>query len=193
MIIPTNWAQINVIHTGAGVPTGAEWTIACNHNSSGFTPTEVAQAFETILLNSNLYDNIANDVDVTSVLVKFGPNATGPSALEPANEPGTGGTMGAAAPAFLVHKNTADGGRAGRGRMFLPGCPEAAIGPGGAVVGGVVTAINTALASIADDMDTIGLPLYLLHSAGSPISSPSPILTLSCDTTVGTQRRRQRR
>lgn len=193
MIIPTNWAQLNAIHTGAGVPTGAEYTIGLNHNSSGFDPTQVAQAWESIVLASNLYDNVANDVNMTSVLVKFGPNATGASALEPANEPGSGGTVGAAAPAFLIHKNTADGGRAGRGRMFIPGVPEAACGPGGVLVGGVVTAINAALSDILADMDAAGLPLYLLHGAGSPISTPSPIVSLTCDTTVATQRRRQRR
>lgn len=193
MIIPTNFAQINVIHTGSVVPTGAEWTLGVAHDGFVGDPNDVAQAFETILLDSTLYASVANDCDVTSVLVKFGPNDTGASGLEPANEPGTGGTGGAAAPAYLIHKNTALGGRAGRGRFFLPGIPETAIGPGGAIVGGALSAINAALASMHADLVGADLPPVLLHSAGSPISAPTTITSFSVDATAATQRRRQRR
>jgi len=193
MIIPAGYAQINAIHTGAGVPTGAQWTIGVDRTAFSGDPQNVAQAFETILLNSGLYANVHSDCDMTSVLVKFGPNETGPSALEPANEPGTGGTGGAAAPAFLIHKNTDLGGRAGRGRFFLPGVPETAVGPGGVLASGVTTAVNTALASFWLDMGDENLGLVLLHSEGSPITTPTVITSLSCDPVVATQRRRQRR
>jgi hypothetical protein len=193
MIIPAGFAQINAIHTGAGVPTGAQWTIGVDHTAFSGDPQAVAQAFETILLNSGLYANVHSDCDMTSVLVKFGPNDTGPSVLEPANEPGTGGTGGAAAPAFLIHKNTLLGGRAGRGRFFLPGVPETAVGPGGVLASGVVTAVNTALNAFWGDMATADLGLVLLHAEGSPITTPTIIESLTCDPVVGTQRRRQRR
>jgi len=193
VIIPEGFAQINAIHTGLGVPTGAQWTLAVAHD--GFTggPTAVAQAFETILLNSGLYANVNSDTDMTSVLVKFGPNATGPSALEPANEPGTGGTAGAAAPAYLIHKVTALGGRAGRGRFFIPGVPEAAVGPGGVLASGVASAVTTAVGELLADLIAVDLPPVLLHNEGSPVSTPTTITDLTCDPVVATQRRRQRR
>jgi hypothetical protein len=193
MLIPVGFAQINAIHTGSALPFGAQWTLGVDITALAFTPTEVAQQFEAALLASNLYDSVAQNVTLTSVLVKFGPNATGESTLEPANEPGTVGTAASPNTAYLIHKNTAAGGRAGRGRFFLPGVSDAKIEPNGTLASGIASDLNTALNIFHAELVAGDLPPVLLHAEGSPISTPTPITSFSCDTRAATQRRRLRR
>lgn len=193
MIIPDGFAQINAIHTGAGVPTGAEWTLGVGLDTFTGTPNDLAKAFEVWLLASALYVQVSASVTMTAVLVKFGPNATGPSSLEPANQPGTDSSESTPAPSFLIHKNTDDGGRAGRGRFYLPGVPEIDVEIGGALSSGKATAVNTALGILKSEMEADGVIPMVLHGAGSPLSTPSPITSFSCDARIATQRRRLRR
>ena len=193
MIIPAGFAQLNAIHAGAAVPTGAQYTIGFDLQSYSGGPQDLAQLFELAVVASGLYANLANTVDLVAVLVKEGPNATGPSHLEPANQPSSGGTAGATAPAFLIHKNTDLGGRAGRGRMFLPGVPEASVNPGGVLASGVATAVTNDLQVLFSEMTAENAIPVVLHNLGSPITTPTPITSFVCDPVVATQRRRQRR
>lgn len=193
MLIPLGFAQINAIHTGTSLPFGAQWTLAVNHDNIEQTPIQVAQAFEDALQVSNLYDQVCLGVTMTSVLVKFGPNDTGKSALEPANEPGVNGNQAAPQAAFLIHKNTDDGGRAGRGRFFLPGVPDATLNPSGTIVSANLSAMQTALETFRTNLIANDLIPVVLHNVGSPLSSPSPITSFSADARAATQRRRMRR
>lgn len=193
MIIPSGYAQINAIHTGAAVPTGAQWTLGVDVSSFPGNVQDIAQTFEIAVNTSGLYAQIANTCNLTSVLVKEGPNATGPSFLEPANEPGTGGTAGAVQVAYLVHKTTDIGGRAGRGRLYLPGVVESKVDVGGVLSSGVASSISTAMSIILSELVAENLTPVLLHASGSPVSTPTPIVAMPCDQVVATQRRRQRR
>jgi len=193
VIIPVGCAQINAIHTGDGCPTGAQWTLGVDIDGFSGDPTAVAQAFEVALNNSGIYSLVSSSVTMTSVLVKFGPNATGPSALEPANEPGTETADMIPNTCYLIHKNTADGGHAGRGRFYLPGVPESDVLTGGLLVSGRASLMNGFLADFIADMTAANLPPLVLHNEDSPITVPSLIESFSCDTKVATQRRRLRR
>ena len=193
MLIPLGFAQINAIHTGSALPFRSEWTLAVNHDNIEQTPIQVAQKFEDALQASNLYDSVSLGVTMTSVLVKFGPNDTGKSALEPANEPGVAGNSAAPQVAYLIHKNTDDGGRAGRGRFFLPGVPDANVNPNGTILGGTLTTMQTALDTFLANLIADDLIPVVLHNIGSPLSSPSPITSFSPDARAATQRRRLRR
>ena len=193
MLIPLGFAQINAIHTGSALPFRSEWTLAVAHDSIEQTPIQVAQSFEAALLDSNLYDNVSLGVTMSSVLVKFGPNDTGKSALEPANEPGVAGNSAAPQVAYLIHKNTDDGGRAGRGRFFLPGVPDANVNPNGTILGGTLTAMQTALDNFLAGLLSRDLEPVVLHNVGGPLTNPSPITSFSPDARAATQRRRMRR
>lgn len=193
MLIPDGFAQINAIHTGNGVPTGAQWTLGVGLGTFGGDPEALAKAFETWILASGLYVNVASDISMTSVLVKYGPNSTGPSFLEPANEPGSGGTGSSTQVAFLIHKATSLGGRAGRGRFFLPGVPESNVNSNGLLTSGTATAVNADLDSFLTELTNDGLIPVVLHAEGSPITTPTAITSLTCDAKVATQRRRLRR
>jgi hypothetical protein len=105
---------------------------------------------------------------------------------------GTNGA-GAAAPnvALLVRKSTDQGGRAGRGRMYIPGMDELDVGVDGIITPAMVTLSGTVFGDMINDFSTNDVPLRLLHSSGGP--APAVVTGLSVDTTVATQRRRLRR
>jgi len=193
VIIPDGFAQLNFIHSGEGAPTGAQWTIGVGMDTFSGTPADLAQASENWILDSGIYALVSSSITMTSVLCKFGPNATGPSHLEPANQPGTETTDMLPNTCYLIHKNTADGGHAGRGRAYIPGVPESDVTTSGFLVSGRAAAMNTAVATFLAAAEADGVILAVLHAEDSPITTPSPILTLSCDSKAATQRRRLRR
>lgn len=193
MIIPVNFAQVNLIFTGASVPTGAEVTFGVDNQGSTLTATLIADTVDTAYSNSGIAAEIADDVDLTTILVKKGPNATGASASEPSGNPGTGGEQSSPNTAWLVRKETASGGRAGHGRFFLPGVPDGSMFANGQITSGHVTAMQLALDTFLLELEAQDIPMVVLHGAGSPISTPTLVTGLLCQTTAATQRRRLRR
>jgi hypothetical protein len=192
MPIPSGAGQVNVIHTGAGVPHGAQWTLGLNVATYGSDVVTAAKDFEVALLNSGIYTLVSSNVVVTTVGMKFGPDATGPSTLEPANQPGTATATDTPQVAVLVRKNTALGGRAGRGRLYLPGVADQQITPGGILSGGFITDLQETFDAFFDELGNTNLFPLLLHQAGSPLSTPTPITGFSVQSVIATQRRRVR-
>ena len=193
MIIPDGFAQLNFIHTGAGIPTGAQWTLGVGLDDFAGSPSDLAQESEIWILDSNLYALVSASVVMTSVLCKYGPNETGPSALEPANEPGTAAAQMVPNTSYLIHKNTSLGGHAGRGRCYVPGVPEEDINLDGVLESGRAAGITSCFGSILASMTGTGVVPVVLHAEDSPLSVPTAITSFSCDTKVATQRRRLRR
>jgi hypothetical protein len=189
MIIPAGFAQATVTYGGAALPFGAVTTMGLDPTGS-LTVEDVAEAFHGIWTTQ--WDNVLIDaVTMVSTEVKFGPNASGPTAVF--TDPITGDLSDSGSPAntaFLVHKNTAIGGRQGRGRIYVPGVSEALVGAAGALTSGTVTSINTLMATIGASLALAGCPCVLLHSDAL---TPTPITTFSCDGKAATQRRRLRR
>jgi len=194
MIIPSGYAQVNLMFTGSSVPTGAEVTFGVNNQGSNFTPGVIAAEVITQYVAADLSDMSVDSVDLTGVLVKVGPNATGPSHLEPAAVTGTatGQSVGPNT-AWLVHKSTNFGGRAGRGRMFWPGAAESLVNTDGTLNGATASVFTALVEDFRSNMALADLELALLHGVGSPLSSPTPITGLAVDNRVATQRRRNRR
>lgn len=192
MEIPAGFAQANFRFGGTGVPHGAEFTLGLDVDAFSGTAADAATAAGGAALGY-LLGPLCTTVTLTEVLVKFGPTDTGPSGVYPAA--GVGGNSNAQAPpnvAYLVRKQTALGGRAGRGRFYLPGVDESQIGPGGVLAGALIPTLQTAIDDFAADLATSFLIPVLLHGAGSPITTPTPITGLDLDSTVATQRRRLR-
>lgn len=192
-VIPTGFGQVNWILGGAGLPTGAE--VTCGVNIGGFagTATDAADALATVFVD-NILPRIVSSVQLAQTLVKFGPTATGPSGTSSTGGTGSAGGAGASsAVSALVHKNTSFGGRAGKGRMYIPGLQESDVSNAGVIDSGAAGAWATSLGAMLSDMFTADLPAVLLHGVGSPISAPTTITSFSLDPTVATQRRRQRR
>lgn len=196
MIIPAGYAQVNLLFAGSGVPTGAEVTFGVELPLTGSTPAGVAASVIAAYNTANFKTQMATSVSLANVLVKFGPNATGPSALVVANISGTG-TAGEVNPntAALVRKNTNEGGRSGRGRFYWPGVGEGDIGNAGVLTSAFIAGFPSKLTAFLGALDSADIPMVLLHSAASgiPITDPLTVTSLTLDPTVATQRRRLRR
>lgn len=92
--------------------------------------------------------------------------------------------------AYLVHKNTAQSGRSGKGRMYLPAW---VLGEGDIGINGIIessyTTIQNRLDTFYDALGDESLDVKLFHSA--PVNS-TPVLSFTLDTQIATQRRRMR-
>lgn len=194
MLIPNGYGQVNFIFTGTNLPTGAEMTFGIDVTGYGGDPAAAAADIQTENIAAAIDDMYVNSQELVAILVKYGPNATGPSALVPVSLVGNQATASAGPnTAALIHKQTAFGGRAGRGRMYLPGIPENSIENNGALSSGYFTAWDTVWDALRIGLASVDLPMVLLHDAGSPITTPTPITSLVLDPTTATQRRRLRR
>lgn len=94
--------------------------------------------------------------------------------------------------AYLIHKQTAAGGRTGKGRWYLPSAAEGVVDSVGNIDGATITAMNSALASYISDMGAIvGVnSTTLLHSLVGDV--PNQIVSMVLDGKIATQRRRLR-
>lgn len=193
MIIPTGFAQVNFRFTGPGAPTGAEVTCGLNRSGYAGTPSDAATDLYTVWNNS--WRQIqTNQVVLSEVLVKFGPNATGPSGTASGSSAGVLTVQGTSpAVSLLVQKTTLSGGRAGRGRCFMPGCSEPDTSSGGAVDSAYLSAAQGYWDDFHDQLVALDLLPALLHGADSPILTPTQIEAFVVQAVVATQRRRQRR
>lgn len=191
--IPEGYGQANFIFGGNGVPTGAEITLGFDVPSGTPTPASVGATLVAGWTATMRPTYIAN-CTMTGVLVKFGPNDTGPSAITPAAVTGTAsGDADSPNVALLVHKNTAFGGRSGKGRFYQPAAPTTAFDTNGLVLAPALTAFNAAYLAWYNRLVTDGIGPFLLHSENAPLTLPTPILSFTVDTRAATQRRRLRR
>lgn len=190
VLIPAGFAQVNLRFTGAAVPNGAEMTFGVD-NAVNNSPGVIGSTINTILAAQSLNAVLVATCDLSSILVKLGPNASGPAAVSTGTVSGTqSGGAGAVAVAALLTKNTAIGGRHGKGRMYQPGCSEAIVDPGGVLQAAHVTALNTKWNAILAAMATADMEMVLLHADAT---TPTPVTSITAQSVVATQRRRQRR
>lgn len=193
MIIPSGAAQVNWHFAGNGLPHGAECTIGVVLTSYGGDANNLAEDMYGHF-SDTLLPAISGDVTMTECSTKFGPNATGPMGTFAGTDAGGDASAGASsAVAYLLKKVTNQGGRAGRGRMYLPGVNESKVNSNGAVTSTQVTILQDAANAFLTGFGAFDLTPCLLHSADSPLSGTTQIITIVADSTVATQRRRQRR
>ncbi len=118
---------------------------------------------------------------------------------------GVGTTSGTGAPgtllpqnsAFLVHKNTNQGGPRGRGRFYLPSVYESQASNLGQVDTAAINGTNSSLAAFLSNVLALPsvLSMVILHdSLGiSAPGAPTIVQSLSVDPVIATQRRRLRK
>lgn len=99
--------------------------------------------------------------------------------------------------AILIRKNTARGGRRGKGRMYVPPfmVAESNITPAGVVFSTAVDTLTSEFNSWLAECSALNLQLVLLHgdSPESATPGPDPILAFTCQSVIATQRTRLRR
>lgn len=105
--------------------------------------------------------------------------ATGASANAPASPPQV---------AAVIQKRTAQPGRKGRGRLYLPGIPNDHVQPSGGLTTQKINALTTAFASWKTDCTGLSLYPCILHN--DPLLPPYLINEFLVNAKVGTQKRR---
>ena len=193
MIIPDDYAQANIRFTGIALPYGAEITLGFSINAFAGDPADLAASIITNIGASDLQSLVATGTSISSILVKYGPNETGPMAEVVASIACNGGVGGESpAAAALVKKNTAHGGRRGRGRFYLPDVPSSAFGVGGLCSGAYQASANDIVNDFLDKMTTDGLGMVVLHGPDHATETPYLVTSLFFDPRIATQRRRNR-
>ena len=193
MTIPVGYAQVNWKLSGASLPTGAETTLGLDISGASVTQEEVAN-LAIAGWDAEIAPWISDGFVLTSVLVKYGPDATGPSVEIGATVNGEHAGVGAPPNvAYLVQKQTASGGRAGRGRMYIPGVPEGEVTAAGVLSSTVRNGLSAGLEAFATAFEAVGCSPVVLHQPGSPLLTPTEITNFLVSPSVATQRQRLRR
>lgn len=193
MIIPADYAQVNLRWTNADNEHDPECTFGLNVDLYAAGPDILAKDVSDLYGVSNFEGVQAADMTLVEVSVKYGPNATGPSAIWATSQPGV--VTQDSVPsntAVIIRKNTSDGGRAGRGRFYFPGVPEDSVDGGGNLDGTYLTDFQGIADAFLDGLAALLAPMVVLHSAGSPITTPSLVTSLTVLQRCGTQRDRMR-
>lgn len=197
LVIPAGYANWRVTITNGSGGASARSTIALATDIDGsIDQTEMAEISNVFRDNlTPLWDNswILGPVDVTYNIggTLFQANDTG-------TEAGTDSATAYASPvvSHVVQKRTGLVGKAHRGRLYLPGVPEAEVDEAGTLSGTRVNEVNTQVDALAEALVALApiTKIVLLHDSTSPGAlPPDTVLELQCTTTVGTMRPRQRR
>lgn len=92
----------------------------------------------------------------------------------------------------ILRKKSAMGGRKARGRCYLPAgyLGELSVDPAGNIDPALVDATGSRWATFINDLDASGMGMVILHNDATP---PTVVTEGSCESIIGTQRRRQRK
>lgn len=188
MIIPPGFGHVVLKFTGAAVPQGAATTFGIELQGSQFLLPR-AEDIQGLFIDT--FDQlISSSVSGVSAFIKAGPTVEGPS-VETSSLGGFAASGNTAPPnvSYIATKRTGLGGRANRGRMYIPGVPESFAGPDGVLVSPFDVDFEVACTAFLSALAVIDSPMVLLHSASS---DPTPVTGLVGQTTLATQRRRLR-
>lgn len=167
-----NKEALNVFDLFASTPPNP------NPDYDGF---DVGQKFAAILISA-LGPVISNETTLASI------TRQGEAPIEyNVNEPGT--NVNPAAPintCYLINKNPSAG---RRGRMFLPGVVEDAVGPGGVLNQTTIDLLAFNLNGMITDMGDNGVTMRIIRNTGAQ----AQVVGFNADNLVATQRRRLRR
>lgn len=189
MTIPVGFCQATWNFSGNGLQHPA--AVVCGFDQgSGAAVEDVASSLYN-LMGITILTKLTNDINLDSCVVKFGPDSTGPSAEATGSFTGGVSSPGASSQvAYLVRKNTGLGGRRGRGRMYLPGVNEAAIGSDGVLDSTFLGELQDEVDEFVGSLSLASLPMVVLHDDAT---APTAVTTLVVQPVVATQRRRLRR
>lgn len=193
MIIPVGYYQWNGRFTGPAAPSGAEVTLGLHDEGATGGLGDIADDINAAFAAS-VVQYLSTQVTFSGCLLKAGPNDLGPFVERSASQAGQDG--GSALPpnvSVLVLKQTGFGGRANRGRMFLPGFREDSVDASGIIDPTKLGNLQDALDDFFGSLTSLNLEPSLLHSESSPVATPTEVLSFVASNKVATQRRRLRR
>lgn len=200
--IPPGYGQASIVWTG---PLGTAPYVTTIGVATGSDPDLYVDIANLVFdAYYTAFGSTTNDALTLSRVTLLVGDADGNGSVDSTLTPRVGGNVSQMAPiamAPILRKQTSELGRAGRGRMFLPG----AIGETDVDDNGqLATLFVSGLSDAADDFlvylssGTVGVTTYtpaaafLLHNETSPSPLPSQILNMVPSPTVGWIRKRLR-
>jgi hypothetical protein len=194
VIIPLDYAQVNMKFTGDAAPTGAQITFGVDVSAFAGDPTNLGATVSSNWASASCDELYVGALTLAEILVKFGPNEDGPFGVYPVGVDGTAANPSTLCNgALLVRKVTSMGGRKGRGRLFLPGVPENHVDGDGSVASGYLTSATEDLNDFLGKMATDDARLVLLHNDPDVDPATTVVDSFAPSALMATQRRRLRR
>ena|SRR5690349_21378239 len=190
MVIPENYGEAIAVYEY--IDTGERMT-----TSMGFHNTPVEDATVNAINLSTAWRGIwtaATTLDSYRFVGMYVLEMIGGVLQSSQTADNTDGTVNAEpvspAVAVGVKKQTSYAGKKYRGRMYLPPAflSEANVNGAGVIDGSTITGLQSRADDWLAEMNSIGLPMYLLHSDAT---TPTPVTDLIVRDNVRTQRRRQ--
>lgn len=201
LVIPPGYIQCSIEIRNSGDPDPWYVTHAVDANDTGGDFTAIGEkviaAFEIAWLSY-----LRTTSRVTGVHLTIGSDGGNYTLFVNNPNSGNGTSTADKLPqncAYLVQKITARPGRAGKGRVFLPGvAPESSVDDVGVInptaLTGAQAACDSWLDYLAAGAGSPSLTMILLHNEGIPGGTePSEVIALRIDNRIATQRRRLRR
>lgn len=190
LIIPDGFGQATLIFDFVTGPSNPMAVVFGYDNGNDQSPNGNAAIIRdeyqsNVLVSGHISDNVM----LLGVVVLQNPG--GSSALASSGNVGTDG--GHALPpqvSYLVHKQTALGGREHRGRMYIPGPTIDQVTEGGTVDPEDLSSLGTAFEEFRFNLDSNSIPMVVLHS--DALLAPTIVTNLEVDVLLATQRRRLR-
>lgn len=189
MTIPAGFAQCTLNWVGTALPFGAATVLGVEPDVS-LDLTGIAGAMNSAINSSGILVHVNDACQIASVLVKAGPDASGPSATFPTGLPGQDSDPAASCnTAMLIHKGTALGGRKHAGRIYWPGLPQAKLNSNGTILAATLLTATDQWDDFRVACEANDIPLVLLHEGAD---DPDPVISLVPQPRAATQRRRLR-
>lgn len=189
MAIPAGYVRVTLPFVGDSVPTGAA-NVLCFSNVGDLDADAIQVAINSAA-GTDPWGYSSNTMSCPTMLIKFGPDSTGPlESRACAIVGGSGDAAGYAGASYLIRKATASGGRRGRGRIYIPAVPEVRISVGGFIDELTVSGLQADTDTFFEQLSISGLNLCVEHTDGT---TPALVTSLTVDGRAATQRRRQRR
>lgn len=189
MTIPVGYTQVNLLFRGDANPLGSQ--IAFGTRNTTGAPADAIGKYVRDQVVERILPFMSEGYVLEGVRVKLGPDKTGPFAEVASGEAGKSVSRTASpAVCYLLHKQTALGGRMNRGRIYVPSVLEEAIDAAGRIIFSTMESIHRAWSGLLTALSDGGQPMVILHKTGE---TPTLVQHLAMSNTVATQRRRQRR
>ena len=196
-IIPPNFGEISIVHTGGGGT--APYVVTCGVSLLGVPPEDFVECANNAKgAYSDQFRSILNpELAIDRCVLQIGLAGGSSGSVESDTPPLQGQGDGSYEPismAVIARKNTGVLGRKGRGRCFLPGLlTDPAVDAGGRIVASSAEGYSERWNTFLTDLATLpvgsAMAPVLLHNDGSP---PTPITGGTIAPQVGWIRKRIR-
>lgn len=189
-MIPAGYAEVTLEWFGAALVHQAATVFGVQNTALDLSAQQIANEVAGNLVTHDVTDRLSTGIAITNIHVKRGPDDTGTFFDLGTNILGQSPGDSNPATALLINKSSALGGRANRGRMFIPGVIEADVAQGGQVSGTAQAAFQTQWTNFLNGLAADSIPMVILHSTSL---TPTPVTALQVVTLLGRQGRRLRR